>query len=183
MVRKLILQRVALVVVLALAMPALAANIPAGTAVSVRNDSELSSGSAKSGDTWHGTLVGDLVVNGKTLARNGAAVTGRVVKAKSSGRLSDPGELTLKLVSINGISVSSSTRYFKGSSHTKSNVAKIGGVTAAGALIGGLAGGGKGAAIGAGAGAAAGTGVAAGTGKKEAVVPAESVLDFTVSTQ
>jgi hypothetical protein len=48
-----------------------------------------------------------------------------------------------------------------------------------GALIGGIAGGGKGAAIGAGAGGAAGTGVAAATGKEEAVIPAEKTLSFT----
>jgi hypothetical protein len=48
-------------------------------------------------------------------------------------------------------------------------------------LIGGLIGGGKGAAIGAGAGAAGGTGVAAATGKKEVVIPAESVLTFTIT--
>jgi hypothetical protein len=48
-------------------------------------------------------------------------------------------------------------------------------------LIGGLAGGGKGAAIGSVAGAGAGTGVAAATGKMEARVPAESALTFTAS--
>jgi hypothetical protein len=58
---------------------------------------------------------------------------------------------------------------------------KIGGGAAAGALIGGLAGGGKGAAIGTLAGGGAGTGVAAATGKQEAVYPAESVVTFTVA--
>ena len=65
----------------------------------------------------------------------------------------------------------------------QSNAIKIGGGAAAGALIGGLLGGGKGAAIGAGAGAGAGTGVAMLTGKQQAVVPAESVLGFTVASQ
>ncbi|HEY6251628.1 MAG TPA: hypothetical protein VI685_16850, partial [Candidatus Angelobacter sp.] len=69
-----------------------------------------------------------------------------------------------------------------GKSHTKSNVTKIGGGAAAGALIGGLVGGGKGAAIGAGAGAGAGTGVAAATGKQEAVIPAETVITFTITS-
>lgn len=41
--------------------------------------------------------------------------------------------------------------------------------------------GGKGAAIGAVAGAGAGTGVAAATGKREAVIPAESVFSFTLT--
>ncbi|MGA8309514.1 MAG: hypothetical protein WB755_05755, partial [Terriglobales bacterium] len=63
----------------------------------------------------------------------------------------------------------------------KSNATKIGGGAAAGALIGGLVGGGKGAGIGALAGGGAGTGVAAATGKEEAVIPAESALTFTTT--
>jgi len=46
-------------------------------------------------------------------------------------------------------------------------------------LIGGLAGGGKGAVIGAAAGAGAGTAGAAATGKKEVEFPAETRLSFT----
>jgi len=47
-----------------------------------------------------------------------------------------------------------------------------------GALIGGLAGGGKGAGIGALAGGGAGAGGAAFTGNKDVVLPAESALSF-----
>jgi len=158
-----------------------AAEIPAGTHVNVRINQSLSSGSAKTGQSWSGTLNGDLSVDGKVVAKNGDAVQGKVTFAKSSGRLSDPGQLSLRLTSINGQSVSSSRVSRKGSSHTKGNVAKIGGSTAGGALIGGLLGGGKGAAIGAGVGAAGGTGVAAATGKKEAVIPAETLLSFTIT--
>ena len=57
----------------------------------------------------------------------------------------------------------------------------IGGGAGAGALIGGLAGGGKGALIGAAAGAGAGTAGAAYTGNKEIVLPAESILSFTLT--
>ena len=158
-----------------------AATIPAGTRVTVRLGSSISSGSAHAGQTWQGTLAKDIVVNGTKVAKTGDAVTGKVTSAKSSGRLHAPGQLTLRLTSVNGQAVSSSPYYRKGKSHTKSNATKIGGGTAAGALIGGLAGGGKGAAIGAAAGAGAGTGVAAATGKQEAVIPAESVMTFTIT--
>lgn len=151
--------------------------------MTVRTGSQISSGSAHAGDTWRGSLVRDVVVSGKTVAHRGDEVTGKVTSAKSSGRLHAPGQLTLRLISIKGQPVSSSAYYRKGKSHTKSNVTKIGGGTAAGALIGGLAGGGKGAAIGAAAGAGAGTGVAAATGKQEAVVPAETVITFTVTSR
>ena len=62
--------------------------------------------------------------------------------------------------------------------HKKRNLAWIGGSSAAGALIGGLLGGGKGALIGAGAGGAAGVGTAAATGKRQVRVPAESHIDL-----
>jgi hypothetical protein len=160
---------------------ATAASIPAGTRVTVRMGSELSSGKAHAGETWHGTLAKDVVVNGQTVARSGSEVTGKVTNAKSSGRLHAPGQLTLRLTSINGQHVSSSAYYRKGKSHTKSNATKIGGGAAAGAVIGAIAGGGKGAAIGTVAGAGAGTGVAAATGKEEATIPAETVMTFTIT--
>jgi hypothetical protein len=158
-----------------------AATIPAGTRVTVRSGSSLSSGTAQSGQTWEGTLAKDVVVNGQTVAHAGDRVAGKVTNAKSSGRLHAPGILTLRLTSINGQPVSSGPYSRRGKSHTKSNVTKIGGGAAAGALIGALAGGGKGAAVGTLAGGAAGTGVAAYTGKQEAVIPAESVMTFTVT--
>ena len=165
------------------ALVADAQTIPAGTRLTVRVGSEISSGTAKVGDRFDATLARPLVVNGKTLARTGTPVRGKVTSAKSSGRLHAPGELTLRLtgVRINGrmVPISTTAHFAKGKGHTKSNATKIGGGAAAGALIGGLIGGGKGAGIGALAGGGAGTGVAVATGKEEAVVPAEAALTFT----
>jgi hypothetical protein len=158
-----------------------AAGIPAGSHASVRINSSLNSGSAHKDQSWSGTLTNDITADGKVVAKAGSSVKGKVTYVKPSGRLHNPGELSLRLTAINGETVYSSRVSRKGKSHTTSNVAKIGGGTAGGALIGGLIGGGKGAAIGAGAGAAGGTGVAAATGKKEAVIPAESVLTFTIT--
>lgn len=160
---------------------AAAQTIPAGQHISVRMGSELSSGKVAAGQSFDGTLTNDIVVNGKTVARSGDNVKGKVTYVKPSGRLHAPGELTVRLTSVNGIPVHTSAVSRKGGSHTKSNATKIGGGAAAGALLGGLLGGGKGALIGAGAGGAAGTGVAAATGKKEAVIPAEAMLSFTTT--
>jgi hypothetical protein len=164
------------------ALVASAQTIPAGSAITVRVGSEISSGTAKAGDRFEATLAHNLVVNGKALARAGAPARGKVTSAKSSGRLHAPGELALRLTSVqvNGkmVPISTRSRLAKGKSHTKSNATKIGGGAAAGALIGGLVGGGKGAGIGALAGGGAGTGVAAATGKEEAVIPAEAALTF-----
>ena len=46
-----------------------AQTIPAGTSLTVRVGSEISSGTAKAGDRFDATLAHPLVVNGKTLAR------------------------------------------------------------------------------------------------------------------
>lgn len=162
-----------------------AQTVPAGTRLTVRVGSELSSGTAKVGQKFDASLSRDLVVDGKTLAKAGTPVKGKVTYVKSSGRLHEPGELTLRLTSmeLNGkmTPISTTGYHAKGKSHTKSNATKIGGGAAAGALIGGLAGGGKGALIGTAVGAGAGTGVAAATGKEEAVVPAETALTFTTT--
>jgi hypothetical protein len=162
-----------------------AETIPSGTPITIRMGQELNSGKTKTGQRFSATLTRDLVVHGKTLAPAGTPARGKVTYVKTSGRLHDPGQLTIRLTSLqlNGktVALSTSKYHVEGKSHTKSNVTKIGGGTAAGALIGGIAGGGKGALIGAGAGAAAGTGLAAATGKQEAEIPAERTVTFTTT--
>ena len=160
-------------------------NIPAGTSLNVRVNEHLNSEATKPGESFHGVLVSAVNVNGKRVAPKGAQVEGEAVKVEQSGRLGNPGELHLALrtVQFGGrtYNISAENLIIKGESHAKSNFGKIGGGTAAGALIGALAGGGKGAAIGAGIGAAGGTGVAAATGKKAANIESEAVLTWTVA--
>lgn len=170
---------------LLLAALAVAQTIPAGTKIAVRSSSELSSGTAKAGEKWMGTLAKDLVVGGKTIAKAGSPVSGKVTAVKPSGRLHAPGSISIRLTSIEiggkatAVATASYGRVAK--DQTKSSAVKAGGGAAAGAVIGAIAGGGKGAAIGALAGGAAGTGVAAATGKREALIPAESTITFTTS--
>ena len=171
-----------LMVALLFAISAAAESIPAGTKITIRVGSELNSGKATVGQHFDGTLTHDLTADGRTIARAGSTVQGKVTAVKPSGRLHAPGIITVRLVSVDGIPVRTTAVSRKGASHTKSNATKIGGGAAAGAVLGGIFGGGKGALIGAGAGSAAGTGLAAATGKKEAVIPAESMLSFTTTT-
>jgi len=171
---------------LTLGMLASAQTVPAGTHITVRTDSQINSGTAKVGQPFRANLMKDVVVNGKTIAKAGAPARGKVTYAESSGRLHAPGQVSIRLTSIqlaNGKTLPLSTSAFreKGKSHTKSNVTKIGGGAAAGAVIGGIAGGGKGALIGTAVGAGAGTGVAAATGKQEAVIHAETAITFTTT--
>lgn len=175
------LSKVSSVVLLLALMAAAETTIPKGTPITVRLESAVSSASARSGQNFNANLVRDLVVNGKTVAKAGTQAKGKIVYAKSSGRLHDPGQLTLRLTSVNGIPVTTTSFHAKGKGHAKSNATKIGGGAAAGAVLGAVFGGGKGALIGAGAGAAAGTGVAAATGKEEVVLHAESAITFTTT--
>ena len=119
------------------------------------------------------------------MAPRGAAVRGKILAAKASGRLREPGYLRLALsaISIRGKSMplQTSSLFVKGASHEKRNLVLIGGGTGAGALIGGLAGGGKGALIGGALGAGAGTGGAYATGKEDVEFPAERRLTFRLT--
>ena len=156
--------------------------VPAGTPIAIRMQSSVSSKTASSGDRFRAILDEPLVVEGKTVAPRGADVTGHVVAARSSGRLHKPGylRLTLDSVTVNGkrTSLETSSIFLQASSHKKRNTVLIAGGTGAGALIGGLVAGPKGALIGAAAGAGAGTGTAYATGKKEIAVGVERRLTF-----
>ena len=177
------------VLIVALAMNALSASaasttLAPGAKLQVRMTDRLSSDTAKPGDTFRGTLAQPVVVNGKTVYDKGTEVTGQVLQASKSGRLSSPGQLQLALTSISGgwfrsYPLTVQPLVIKGGSHTKSNIAKIGGGAAAGAIVGGVAAGGKGAAIGAAVGGGGGTAVAAATGKREVVVESEALLTWT----
>jgi hypothetical protein len=159
--------------------------LAAGTALTIRLQSPVSSATAQSGDGFDAVLDEPIIVGGQTVAPRGAQVTGKVLAAKSSGRLTEPGylRLTLASISLNGktLPVQSSSIFVKGKSHEKRDWASIGGGTAAGALIGGLAGGGKGALIGSTVGAAGGTGYAYTTGKKDVGFGAERRLTFRLT--
>jgi hypothetical protein len=168
-------------IMLAVVVGAGAQAIPAGAHIPVRFGTELSSATAKVGQTWEGTVARDVVVGGKTVAKAGDRARGTVTAVTPSGRLQHPGVLSVRLTEVNGKPARSAVVTRQAESHKKSNVTKIGGGAAAGAVIGAIAGGGKGAALGTLAGGAAGTGAAAYTGKKEAVIPAESTLTFTTT--
>lgn len=157
--------------------------IPAGTAVSVRLLTTISSGSAHVGEEYDGELSAPVVVDGRTLFNKSARAHILVVSAQASGGLQHPGFLRITLDSIQGprgnwIQIGTAPLSIKGQSHKKRNTTIIGGASAAGAAIGAIAGGGKGAAIGAISGAGAGTAGAYATGRKDIAYSAETVLRF-----
>lgn len=160
-----------------------AANLPAGTAITVTMDQSLSSKDAKVGQSAVATVAHDVIVKGKVVIPKGAHAKLAVSSVQASGRLSTPAKLYVRLKSVEvhgktyAIATNSTGKTMGGKG--KRDAGFIGGGAAGGALIGGLAGGGKGAAIGAAAGAGAGTAGAAATGKKEVEYPAETRFTFT----
>ena len=159
--------------------------VPANTAIYVRLQQSISSATAQSGQSFSAVLDEPLVVEGQTLAPQGAAVTGKVVAARESGHLHNAGYLriTLSSITVKGKSVPLQTNsvFVSGGSYKKRNLAFIGGGAGGGALLGALAGGGKGAAIGSVIGAAGGTTAAYATGKKEVGFVAERRLGFRLT--
>src|SRR5215469_4381446 len=72
------------------------ASLPAGTPVTIRLQTALSSASARAGDTFAAILDEPIIVAGQILAERGAVVTGRIIDAKAAVR-GGPGYLRLAL--------------------------------------------------------------------------------------
>jgi len=164
-----------------------AINVPGGTSITVRLLQTVSSRSARPGDDFDAEVAEPVTVNGSTVIPGRMHVRGRVVAAKSSGRLHDPGYVRIALDALqtsdgNWVNIDTNSISRSGGSHKKRNLALIGGGAGVGAIIGGIAGGGKGSAIGAAAGAGAGTAGAYATGEKDVSFPAESKLTFRLQT-
>ena len=143
----------------------------------------MSAKNSNVGDAFAGELSSAVTTSGgKVVFPRGTRVEGTVTAAKGQGRFKGEGDLAIQLTSIGGHQVTTSSYLKQISGKGKRTAGFIGGGGGAGALIGGLAGGGKGALIGALAGAGAGTAGAALTGNKDVVIPAESVVSFTLQS-
>ena len=156
--------------------------LPAGTVIPVRMTETLDSASTQSNTVFHGSLAGDLIVDGMVVARSGAPVVGRVITAKDATHFSGSSELSIELTRLDTVDhpVDVVTDAFtkQGNGRGKNTAAKTGGGAAVGAIIGALAGGGKGAAIGAVTGGGVGAGVNAVTRGQQVQIPTETLVSF-----
>jgi hypothetical protein len=156
--------------------------LPASTRLRVRLDSDLGSNLSQPGDRFGATIADPVVINGQTVIPKGARAEGTVVDAKPLGRFKGGALLSIRLERVHTrwgsypVATSSVDRAEQGKG--KRSTGFIGGGAAFGAIIGGLAGGGKGVAIGALAGGGAGTAGTAFTGNKAILLPAETLLTF-----
>jgi hypothetical protein len=160
--------------------------LPAGTVIPVRTTAELSTKSVKNGSVFDALLEKDLVVDGTTLAKAGSRASCIVVSSDPGGRVKGVASMAVAVRSIAGaggntINVKTDS-YAVEANTTKGRDAKRTGIaTGAGAVIGAIAGGGSGAAIGAGVGAATGVGANMATRGDAAVIPSETLIQFTLS--
>jgi predicted small lipoprotein YifL len=165
---------------------ALALDLPTGTVVAVRVDRALSTVHDRAGDNFVAILDRPVVKDGREVLARGTKFTGHVTTSAASGRLEGRAVLGLTLdafdIDAHRYSVATSTNTRTSDAHKKRNIEVIGGGTGIGALVGALTGGGKGAGIGAAIGAGAGTGVAAATGEMNVAIPAEALLQFTLTS-
>src|SRR3990172_1389673 len=177
-----IMTAVRLILLLCWIVPStMAQSVPAGTEIKVRLLDQLDTGGTQTGQVFSATIAEPVGSGGRTILARGTTVKGRVTDVVSSGRLKRPASITLELTKIGGTGLQAEALQLDGKSHAVGSVALIGGGAAAGAILGGVAGGGKGAAIGTAVGAGAGTATVYLTGKQELVLPAETLLAFTVA--
>lgn len=160
------------------------AGIPAGTQITIRMIDDVDSQVAQVGQTFRASVDDPVIVGGSVAIPRGADVITKLVDLKDPNKLSGGGQLTLDLaaVMVNGRMVDVVTEAVTqaGESRTGNTAKVIGGTTALGAIIGAIAGGGKGAAIGAVTGAGAGTAIQVVTQGPRVRVPSETRLTFTL---
>ena len=161
---------IALLCVMFLAAAAMAqtsTSLPAGTALNVKLETNLSTSTSKLGDPFSGRVTEAVLLDGKTVIPIGATVQGRVTKVNDPRRIA--GKPTIGILPeqvvlpngdhyvLNATMVDTSLRHgtdvntegqFKGAGYDKKDLIEIGAGTGGGMLIGGLIGGGKGVLIG-----------------------------------
>jgi hypothetical protein len=157
--------------------------LPAGTLIRVQINNTLSSEQNQQGDRFTATLIQPLISNGWVVARPGQLLTGRVTAAKKAGHVSGSSQLAVQIAEVTLVDgqilpVSTSLVQYSGGNSYGRDAATLIVPTGLGALIGGAAEGGGGAAVGAGIGAAAGIIGVLVTRGRPTILPAEATLTF-----
>lgn len=159
--------------------------VPSGTELVVTLDQEMSTRSHEDGDSFTARTAASTSVDGAAAIPAGAVVHGEVTGVQRTGSDGEKGVLNLAFHSVEvrgknsplAAEVLSAEPETRSTSSTGEDAAKVGGATAAGAVLGRVIGGdGTGAAVGAAVGAAAGTGIVLATSDGYAVLPEGSSL-------
>jgi len=158
--------------------------LAAGTSFDVEVNAQLSSETAKAGDSWMGAVTENVIVGKSVLIPAGSTVHGTIIGAKAAER-GDRAMLVLKVTSVTvegqDIAVTAGTDSIIAGSPAARNLGAIAGGAAAGALIGKAVGGsGKGALIGGLIGGAAAGGAVAKSKGYQVVIKEGTVITFKV---
>lgn len=160
--------------------------VPTGSILPVRITQTLDSASTQQGQAFSGTIASDVVIDGITVLRQGAAVSGNVTSVQEAAHFKGNSLLTIQLTSLtrrgDQIALNTDPYSTEGKGRGKNTALKTGGGAAVGAVLGGIFGGGKGAAIGAGAGGGLGAGANAITRGEQVQIPAESLIRFRLAS-
>jgi hypothetical protein len=159
--------------------------VPAGTSLGLVLETTVSSKTSQSGDRVDARLANDLRVGDRLVAPAGSTVRGHVTAAIPSGKVKGRARLAFDFdtLTVGGSEQRIEARAVDitaGSSH-KRDGAIIGGGAGAGAIVGALFDGKKGAGIGALLGAGAGTGVVLTNTGKEVTVPAGATISVELT--
>jgi hypothetical protein len=161
--------------------------VPAGAWLRVRINQAMDSRHTQPGAPFDGVVISDVVIGGSVAIPRGASVQGRVADAQPGGDLRGRGGIALELtdVILEGHPYPLATEAWSHAGYDKTGqtVSNTVGLSAVGATIGAIAGGGPGALLGAGIGAAAGLGVSSASRQGEATVPSEAIVNFRLSQQ
>jgi hypothetical protein len=160
-------------------------SVPAGTALTIRIDHAISAKHSRAGEKFTGEVVDPVNdSSGKAVIPKGSPVGGVVEVAHKRGHFKGASTIELRLTSLtlNGTAYPLETKDFREHKKGKGkrSAGLIGGGAGLGMLIGGVASGGTGLVIGGLAGAGAGTAGAGLTGNRDLVIPAESIVHFTL---
>jgi hypothetical protein len=136
--------------------------IPAGTALTLVLETPLSSASSSEGEAVTARIERAVSEDGRVVLPGGSVLRGRVSEVDGSGRVKGRAHLAVKwdTITVRGVtrSIRTSDVAMTADSNHGRDAKVIGGSTAAGAIIGGIVNGGRGAKKGAIIGAGAGTG-------------------------
>ena len=159
--------------------------VPAGTAINVRLTEGIDVDLAQAGMIVKARVDDPVTINGRIVIPREAGARVQAVKVAQSGGFKGKDQISLKLnsVSVGGLVYQVASEYatVEGGGEGKKTARKVGGGAGLGAIVGGIAGGGQGALIGAAVGAVGGTAVAA-SGEEHLKLPAETRLQFKLSS-
>jgi len=162
--------------------------IPAGRTLAVRTNQPIDSRTAEPGQTYSGVVARDVLdKSGQVAIPRGSTATLVVRDSRAQGRVEGQSALAVDVASIrvDGRVYRLETSDFvekgrQGLGANRRTAEFAGGGGAFGSIIGAIAGGGKGAAIGALSGAAAGAATQSLSRGKGVLIPAETVLNFSL---